>query len=84
MAASPRLTGIRRSTTRFIDSEFFHIFSFECGKVFATLLRNGCFFLLVQKEAKKTPGADSGEHLACGGAHSHLAPKPLITGDALL
>lgn len=59
---------------------FFHIFSFECGKVFATLLRNGCFFLLVQKEAKKTPGADSGEHKPAAVLTVILPPDPQLRG----
>ena len=45
--------------------------------------RDGCYFLNDQKVTKESLGAASGEHLACGGAHSHCPQTP-ITGDALL
>ena len=45
--------------------------------------RDGCYFLLAQKVTKESLEAASGEHLACGGAHSHCPQTP-ITGDALL
>ena len=48
------------------------------------MLRDGCYFLLAQKVTKDALGAASGEHLACGGAHSHCPLDPHITGDALL
>ena len=43
----------------------------------------GCSFLSDQKGTKESPGADSGERLRAAGAHSHLAPGPPFTGDAL-
>ena len=45
--------------------------------------RDGCYFLNDQKVTKESLEAASGEHLACGGAHSHCPQTP-ITGDALL
>ena len=41
--------------------------------------RDGCYFLNDQKVTKESLGAASGEHLACGGAHSHCPQTP-ITG----
>ena len=41
--------------------------------------RDGCYFLNDQKGTKESLGAASGEHLACGGAHSHCPQTP-ITG----
>ena len=45
--------------------------------------RDGCYFLNDQKVTKESLGAASGEHLACGGAHSHCPQTP-NAGDALL
>ena len=38
--------------------------------------RDGCYFLNDQKVTKESLGAASGEHLACGGAHSHCPQTP--------
>ena len=46
--------------------------------------RDGCYFLNDQKGTKESLGAASGEHLACGGAHSHCPQTPVLRGDALL
>ena len=40
---------------------------------------DGCYFLNDQKVTKESLEAASGEHLACGGAHSHCPQTP-ITG----
>ena len=45
---------------------------------------NGCYFLLAQKVTKDALGVDSGERLRAAGAHSHLPPRPPVTGDAFL
>ena len=42
--------------------------------------RDGCYFLNDQKVTKESLGAASGEHLACGGAHSHCPPPPVYGG----
>ena len=44
------------------------------------MLRDGCYFLLAQKVTKDALGAASGEHLACGGAHSHCPQTPITRG----
>ena len=41
------------------------------------MLRDGCYFLLAQKVTKDALGAASGEHLACGGAHSYCPQTPI-------
>ena len=45
---------------------------------------NGCSFLSDQKGTKESLGVDSGERLRAAGAHSHLPPRPPVTGDAFL
>ena len=42
--------------------------------------RDGCYFLNDQKGTKESLGAASGEHLACGGAHSHCPQTPITRG----
>ena len=42
--------------------------------------RDGCYFLNDQKGTKESLGAASGEHLACGGAHSHCPQTPVYGG----
>ena len=41
-------------------------------------------FLYAQKGTKDALGVDSGERLRAAGAHSHLPPRPPVTGDTFL
>ena len=45
--------------------------------------RDGCYFLNDQKGTKESLGAASGEHLACGGAHSHCPQTPIYGSVSL-